>query len=87
MLDSENTRARLFSHNIKFSEPEKCLPHLGKDATFSFFLLLEDFPFARSEGRCTPLPTLFFAFYSKYLETTHTWKFLTLQTFLLPMPK
>ena len=37
-------------------------------------------------GRCTLLPPLLFAFYSKYLEATHTWKFLTLQTFLLRIP-
>ena len=29
------------------------------------------------------IPPLLFAFYSKYLEAFHTWKFLTLQTFLL----
>ena len=37
----------------------------------------------RGGGRCTPLPPLLFALYSKYLKATHTWKFLTLQTFLL----
>ena len=28
-------------------------------------------PFTHGEGHCTPLPPLFFAFYSKYLEATH----------------
>jgi len=34
----------------------------------------------------SPLPPLFLAFYSKYLEATQTWQFLTLQNFLLRMP-
>ena len=42
-------------------------------------------PSTHGEGRCTTLPPLFFAFYSKYLEATHTRKFLTLQTFFLRM--
>ena len=38
-------------------------------------------------GRCTPLPPFLFAFYSELSWGTHTWKFLTLQTFLLRMPQ
>ena len=37
-------------------------------------------------GRCTPLPPLLLAFYLKCLEATHTWKFLTLQTFCCGCP-
>ena len=40
----------------------------------------------RGGGRCTPLPTFLFAFYSKLSWGTHTLKCLTLQTFLLRMP-
>ena len=40
----------------------------------------------KKEGALYAPPSLVFAFYSKYLEATHTWKFLTLQIFLLRMP-
>ena len=42
-------------------------------------------PLNHGGGRCTPLPLFLFAFYSKLSWGTHTWKFLTLETFLLRM--
>ena len=55
------------------------------------FILLNNNPLKHGGGaRCTPLPPFFFAIYSNYHETTHTWKFLTLQTKkstnLVPLP-
>ena len=44
-------------------------------------------PLTNGEGRCKPLSPLFFLpFTQNYLEATHTWNFLTLQTFLLLYP-
>ena len=43
-------------------------------------------PLNHGGGRRTPLPPFLFAFYSKLSWGTHTWKFFTLQAFLLQMP-